>query len=218
MKTSPMISVAIFVLTAYAGCKSESSLTADAAQEVSTPGADVRHADVQPSGTGGALGEVGANDSGVVDAPLATGGSGGGIDAGDTEAGPNTSVDAARGFCLTDNDCTLEAWTGCCGGCYAAGDPLAPTMPCSSACPGGMRASTCACVNNRCTVGYLPAGSACDPARDLCLGGTKCCSACTGSGADGGLVCATPVCTTPTPMISPAQCPTQVPPPNGERG
>jgi|GEM_PF-5362610 len=230
MKPILMLTVAVFVLLPHFGCKSEGPAQ-DAQPEVAPPGTDAFRAEVQPGGSGGTSGEVGGLDTPGIDVPLGTGGLGGGIDAvlgtdtggatdtgggnidvAGTEAGPSTSVDAAIGVCATDNDCTLNVGTGCCGGCYAAGDPLPPSMPCSSACPGGVRASTCACVNSRCTVGYLPAGAACDPTRDLCLGGTKCCAACTGSGADGGLSCAAAVCTTLTTMTMPSECPAMMPP------
>ena len=172
-------------------------------------------------GTGGAKGAggdtisamgMGGSSGGAAGAGGQTGGHPG--TGGDGDAG----IDASYGACTDDSDCTLVPGAGCCGGCFAAGDPRPPSLPCSSTCEGGFRAYTCACVDNRCSQGDMPAGSPCDPNRDLCVHGTKCCVACAATSVDGAVACASPVCTEVKPFTMAPECPVALPPQSVDGG
>jgi hypothetical protein len=121
----------------------------------------------------------------------ASGGAGGTGGSGSGDAGGSEDAGAYAGICTTDSDCIFRTNAGCCGVCQATNDRPPPPIPCGAMCP---TVTNCACVNNHCTVGTLSQGSACQSGHDLCMQGTKCCSACGGAyRPDSG--CAAPVCT-----------------------
>jgi len=111
------------------------------------------------------------------------------------------------GLCQSDNDCVFVSNSGCCGNCVARGDTPPPPLGCGIACPA--EPPPCLCVSGHCGGGTLGAGASCDPQRDLCGGGLKCCATCCGAPptGDGGFdprpECTQPMFTPQGPMCPP---------------
>jgi hypothetical protein len=99
--------------------------------------------------------------------------------------------DGALGTCEGDGDCLFQVDTDCCGLCLAQRDTPPPRRACGITCPDS--APPCLCVQGKCRTGTLPRNAACDPARDLCSPGLRCCNA----------VCALPTMTASGPFCPP---------------
>jgi len=80
------------------------------------------------------------------------------------------------GACHGDSDCTWRD-SGCCGLCWNRTDPVAPPLPCGAAC---FEPPPCLCQMGKCAAGSLPENAKCDPNRDQCAAGLKCCATCCG--------------------------------------
>lgn len=83
------------------------------------------------------------------------------------------------GACLGDDDCLFAPTSDCCGLCLALRDPAPPPRACGTTCPPSP--PPCLCQQGRCRTGTLPRNAGCDPARDLCGRGLKCCNVCSGA-------------------------------------
>ena len=99
--------------------------------------------------------------------------------------------DGSLGTCDGDGDCLFQLDTDCCGLCLAQRDTPPPRRACGTTCPDSPPA--CLCVQGKCRTGTLPRNAACDPARDLCGRGLKCCNA----------VCVLPTMTASGPFCPP---------------
>jgi hypothetical protein len=112
--------------------------------------------------------------------------------AGDEGSPEIPAGDGSLGTCEGDSDCLFQVDTDCCGLCLAQRDTPPPRRACGTTCPDSP--PPCLCVEGRCRTGTLPRNAACDPARDLCGRGLKCCGP-------------NPVCALPTMTASGPFCP-----------
>jgi hypothetical protein len=126
---------------------------------------------------------------------------GGGGGAGGGGGGGGTGGGGGGGFaslCSTDADCRYRPTAeNCCGVCASLSDPIPPPpdagVDCACAEP-----PPCLCIAGHCASGDLPSGASCDPGRDLCGWGLKCCAVgCGALAPDGGCMAEPPVCSTP---------------------
>jgi hypothetical protein len=99
--------------------------------------------------------------------------------------------DGSLGTCESDDECLFQLDTDCCGLCLAQRDTPPPRRACGTTCPDSP--PPCLCVAGKCRTGTLPRNTACDPARDLCSRGLKCC----------GAVCVLPTMTASGPFCPP---------------
>jgi hypothetical protein len=92
------------------------------------------------------------------------------------DLGTSDGAITGNGACKTDNDCVWRD-SGCCGLCSNRTDPVPPPLGCGIAC---FQPPPCLCQMGHCAAGSLPANAPCDPNRDTCGPGLKCCATCCG--------------------------------------
>ena len=128
-----------------------------------------------------------------------------------TDGGDGGGDGGPTGLCETDQGCVFVSDSGCCGNCLARTDPVPPPLPCGIACPAYPPA--CLCLGRHCQPGSLTQGTSCDPARDQCGVGLKCCATCCGVPQDGGFdphpECVMPLYTPQGPECPPLALPTR---------
>jgi hypothetical protein len=108
------------------------------------------------------------------------------------------------GACSSDSDCVWRD-SGCCGICSNKTDSVPPPLGCGIAC---FAPPPCLCQMGHCAAGNLPQNASCDPNRDQCGPGLKCCATCCGVPPQGDMSWnPDPRCIQPMSTPQGAMCP-----------